>query len=313
MFDNPVSSPWQEQRALNGGFVNISIQTVCKGTMSDPVFTALSDPDLHLSCVIKSSKLISCSWKPHSSAHISFFYNLFDGNVDDDSHPLRECSHYTDSTRTGCDLRVNTYQFTQINVLLNGTADNRTIRNIYQLSALPLRLSPLNWTVKPSREQFHISWTPPEFSNVVWKYFIKYIDCTNTPVIKEIATGLSAELNRIPECSYNISIKGVVEENGGTEWTLDKHYDAVSGLNPMMFAVILIPLLMAALVVLSLIWCMKNKSKIFPKVPQPNPELFKDILNNKINTLDFYITKSEEEHLNHMNLEVDSKLIKSQL
>ncbi|XP_072315390.1 uncharacterized protein [Eucyclogobius newberryi] len=300
---------WHDEKVLNGGFLNMSIQTVCNGTMSDPVFVTLNDPDLQLWCIILSSNLTRCYWKPPSSADIRFFYNS-DGDDNNVSVPLQECPLYTNNIRTGCDLPVDPEE--PLNVLLNGTANNRTIRNIHHFEFLKLKLAPLNWTVKESKKEFHISWTPPEFPNYRWKYYINYTACSYTKDL-EIVTGLSAVLPRSPECSYDISMRAVVEYNGGTEWTRNKHYDAISGRDYILFAVILIPLLMAVLVILSLVWCMKNRENIFPKVPQPNPELFNDILNNnnKISISNFYMTKVEEEC--HLTVMVDYKLIKPEL
>ncbi|KAK7910135.1 hypothetical protein WMY93_014819 [Mugilogobius chulae] len=302
-----TSPPWDEYRVMNGGFVNISIQTVCDGTKSDPVIVTVDDPDLHLSCLILSSSLTRCSWKPPSSAvDIRFFYNLEDPNSDDSipTPPLQECPLYTNGTT--CDLQMKPTQ--ELKVLLNGTANTRTIRNIYQFSSLQLRLRPLNWTIRESKEQFHISWTAPEF-DLDWKYIIKYIVCNET-LKKEVPSGLSAELDRMPDCSYQISVRAVTV-NGVTEWTTFRRFDAVPSSNFMPLAVVLIPLSMALLVILFLMWCMKNKRKMFPKVPQPNPELFKDILNNnnKVYIPDFYSPSMEEEC--HVTLVVDPKLVKT--
>ncbi|KAJ0055912.1 hypothetical protein NL108_015608 [Boleophthalmus pectinirostris] len=282
------SPPWPERREINGGFLNISIQTVCGNVTSERVFTGLNDQSLGLSCAIKSSAITRCSWKPlreAPTANISFFYDLLDSDEEGDApFKFRECPRYAD--RTTCHLRMNLTQ--QLSVLLKATVGGRIVRNVYQLTTVPLNLYPLNWTIKATGELFHISWPPPEFAD--WTYEIKYTECSET--LSKESSGLSAELYRRPECSYSITMRGVSGSNGDTEWTPEERFDAVPVFNPMLFAVVVIPLLMAALVVLCLLWCMKHKDIIYPKVPQPNPELFKDILNNNI---DFFIPKIEEE------------------
>uniref|UniRef100_A0A8C6UG04 Uncharacterized protein n=1 Tax=Neogobius melanostomus TaxID=47308 RepID=A0A8C6UG04_9GOBI len=284
------SSPWHNAyRIIQGGYLKISIQTVCNSSWSEAVVVGIDDPDFELSCVILSSARTHCSWKPPDSARLSFFYSLQISK--DDMDTLRECPSY--NSTTGCDLQVKPNR--QINVLLNGTLGNRTIRNVYKFDYLKLSLPPLDWAVEESKEQFLITWTAPEFSDLKWNYKINYTACNNTsyPETQE----RSFKLQRDSECPYRISMRGMTRFSGGTEWTPEKHYDKASGPNPLLFAVVLIPLVLALLVVLTLLGCLKNKDRIFPKVPQPNSELFKDLMtnNNKINLPNFYFPKAEEE------------------
>lgn len=296
---NGTDEYWTHQRVPKGGFLHISIQTICSGRISEAVIVGLNDTDIPLSCVIRSSTLTQCTWDPPASAQLSFFYSLGKSFQEISKFDkLRECPHYN-SKRTGCDLKMKMKMKVAdqaIIVVLNGTLGNGTIRNIYPSKFVPLKLPPLNWTVKDSKEQFLISWTPPEFDSY-WEYIISYTKCNNTGSIEISDSTHSRELDRVAECPYRISMRGVVEGIGETEWTPDKHYGAVSVTNPVLFAVVLIPLVLAVLVVLSSLWCMKNKDKLFPKVPQPNSELFKDLINNnnKMNVHNFPFPKEEEE------------------
>uniref|UniRef100_A0AAV2KR03 Ig-like domain-containing protein n=1 Tax=Knipowitschia caucasica TaxID=637954 RepID=A0AAV2KR03_KNICA len=302
------SSPFQVKRPLNGGFLNVSIQTVCGDRESAPAFVFFHDPDLPLSCLRKSRKIIHCSWKSDPSAHIRLFYSF--PVSDDDMAPLRECPDYNEQNE--CELpqeRLNE----QLNVILNGTYNNRTVTNNHEIINLKWVLSPLTWNITASSDQFVISWRPPSgFDRFSWKYFLRFTACADTEEIE--VSGLSMTLRRSPECAYSISMRAIRDQkdNGWTEWTPEEAFEAVSSFNPMVLATVLVPLVLMVLVVLFLAWCIRNKKRVFPKVPQPNPELFKDILNNnnKMHMPDFYLPKVDEEC--QVTL-VDPGLIKSQL
>lgn len=290
---------------MNSGFFNVTIQTLCGSKTSEAVSIVRDYPDLRLSCAIKSSSLTRCSWKSLPSANLSFFYNLADRDSPFDK--LRECPSYN-RTRTSCDLKMHPKQY--INAMVNGTLSDatlsdrtlsdgtlsdRTIRNIRLYINVPVRLSAPNLTVKESKDKFFLSWTKPDFSNLTWKYNISYTFCDTT--LSNETSELQTELTRVAWCPYRISMKGVAVYAGHTDWTPDKYYDAVSVMNPMVFAVILIPTVLAVIVILTLLWWKKNKDKVFPQVPQPNPELFTDLMdnNNKINATNFHFPKEEEE------------------
>lgn len=290
---NTTSSPWFNYKALNGGFLRVSIQTVCGAKWSEAVFIGLDDPDLQLSCVIKSKTLTRCSWKSLPSAHINFFYKL-----EDDM--LLQCPHYN-TTRTSCDLQMNPED--SLSVLLNGTVQNSTIRNVYQFITVDVSLPPLNWTVKESGQKLLIHWTAPDF-DFEWNYIIKYKYCNYTE--ESTTTKLSVTLQRAPGCTYRVSMKGIFSDSAQTEWTAERVFvkvdlDLNTDFNPVfdssLLAYLLIPLVLAVLVVLSLLWCRKNKDKVFPKVPRPNSELFKDFINNnnQINVPNINFPKLEEE------------------
>lgn len=288
---------WYEYRALNGGFLNISIQTVCNGSSSEAVFIGLDDPDLKLDCAIRSSSLVHCSWKPPPSAQLSLFYNAATEPYSEVFDELRECPQYTE-LRSGCDLPVTTKHSIQdlsilpINLLLNGTLGNRTIRNVHKIISLKLNLPPLNWTVTESKEKFLINWNPPPF-NLNWKYIINYTSCDRPLVSRELSKP-PFEFNREAACSYRITMRGVVLYIGGTEWTKEKYFGAASEPNLLLLAVVLIPMVLTVLVVLTLLWIRKNKDRLWPKVPQPNFKLFEDLMNNN-NKTNLHLPKAEEE------------------
>lgn len=295
-----------EKRYLNGGYLNISIKTVCNGSSSEAVSVGLDDPDMKVDCAILSSSRVHCAWKPPSSAQLQLFYNVALAPRSNNFTELRECPHYSEQ-RNGCDLPVKTENPTldlselPINLLLKGTMGNRTIRNVRQIQNLrriepvPVKLQPLKWTVKASEENFLIDWISPAF-NKNWTYIISYIrDECNKRGTSEIRSLEKPpyELRRQANCSYDISMRGVWE-SGSTEWTAKEHFDVVSNSKVAMLALVLIPMFLAVLVVLTLFWWMRNKDRIWPKVPQPNSELFEDLMNNN-NKANFYLPKAEEE------------------
>lgn len=59
------------------------------------------------------------------------FPTLRPSDEDSMSPKLQECMNYTntDGVRTGCDLQVDTSDY--YNILLNGTLDNKLIRNTF--------------------------------------------------------------------------------------------------------------------------------------------------------------------------------------
>lgn len=293
---------WKEiSRPLNGGFINVSIQTVCNGLSSKAVFDGINDEDLELDCAVRSSSLVHCSWKSPPSAQLRFFYNAALEPTSSRYDDLRECPHYTER-RSGCDLPVKTrlsrhdLSVLPVNLLLNGTLYNRTIRNIHHITSLKMKLPPLDWTVTDYKEKFIINWTLPPF-DLNWIYLINYTACDNTWVRREKPEP-PFELKREANCSYRFSMRALVdvggEEKGGTEWTTEKRFGAVSDPNLAVLAAVLVPLVLAVLVVLTLFWCWRNKDRIWPKVPQPNPNILQDLLNNN-NKTSFHSPRVDEE------------------
>lgn len=302
---------------VNEGFLNVSAKIVCNSGTSKTVSVTIENPELvtGLDCAIISSSLTRCSWKPTDKAppDLGFFYSLeYANHPNPKSLPtLRECPSYihTNGVRTGCELQVDTNQ--SINILFNGTVNTMVVRKTKEFLFITVRAPPLNWTVEKTKDKFHIRWTPPDFPQFTWKYNISYSRCDQTTKYLE-REGTSALLNRDSACPYNIAVKAEAKGKGATEWTAQKHFDADRAeWNPMLFAVILIPLTLAVLAVLTLLCCVKNKEKIFPEIPQPR-DFVSDILdnNNKIGVYDLYLPNKEDEC--HITLVMDPLLNKPQ-
>ncbi|XP_023252385.1 cytokine receptor common subunit gamma-like [Seriola lalandi dorsalis] len=299
------SPPWSNYIVMEGGFLNLSVQTICNGKASELASLIVNYPEMvkNLECYIRSSKQTQCSWEAADpTTDLSFFYRLVDEDLTvsfgDEPSPLRECSSYssTEGVRTGCELQAKVKQI--IHIFFNGTVNNTLFRNTFTKDLLDnVKPPPLNWTVIKARDKFIISWIPPDIGNLTWKFQINYTECVNT-TIKTIERGTSAHLNLVAHCQYRISIRAK-HENSCTQWSDDKYFDADTDPKAMVYLAIIIPLMFAALAILIFVCCRKNKEHIFPKVPQPR-DFLSDISdnNNKSTVCDLYIPAKEEENCN---------------
>ncbi|XP_073331448.1 interleukin-13 receptor subunit alpha-2-like [Pagrus major] len=290
---------WMQRTVMQGRQLYLSVKTVCNTTQSEPFELNITYPELvrNLNCFIHSSKLTKCSWLPVSNApDFSFFYELADIYGSDDSDtPLQACSAYSytaDGRRTGCDLQADINH--DIQILFNGTLNNRTVRNTYtrmlKCYAKPL---PLKWTVIKAGDKFNISWIPPDFGELShWKFTIKHTACSKTTFFDRIDT--STELNVVPHCEQCLAIKVERKVTGGeSEWSDEQCFDSEP--NALVYAAIIIPLMFAVLAVLTFACCKKNKDIIFPKVPEPR-DFLSDISdnNNKITVRNLCIPAEED-------------------
>ncbi|XP_022608026.1 uncharacterized protein LOC111226971 [Seriola dumerili] len=301
-----VSPPWSSYIVMEGGFLQLSVQTVCNGKENERAFFNVSYPEMvkNLQCYVRSSKQTDCSWEAAiPTPDLSFFYRLVDEDFtvsvgDKSLPPLRECPSYssTEGVRTGCKLQAKVTQ--NIHIFFNGTVNNTVYRNTFTKDLWDdVRPPPLNWTVIKHRDKFIISWIPPDTGNLTWKFLINYTECVNTTT-KTIERKTSAHLNLVAHCQYRIRIRAV-RGRSSTPWSDEKYFDADTDPKAMVYLAIIIPLMFAALAILIFVCCRKNKEHIFPKVPQPR-DFLSDISdnNNKSTVCDLYIPAKEEENCN---------------
>ncbi|XP_044039057.1 interleukin-13 receptor subunit alpha-1 isoform X2 [Siniperca chuatsi] len=294
---------------MEGGSLQMSVETVCNSTHSKPALFNIMYPELvnKLECCIFSSKQSHCSWLPASQApDLRFFYALQNEDLgtsiyNDALSVLQECSSYsyTNSTRTGCDLQGH---FTQaIIILFNGTLNNKPVRNTFRKEFNKcVKLPPLEWTVTKTEDKFIIRWIAPDIVSLPdWKFQIIYTEC-NDRKIKDVEGNTSVDLVLVPHCPYRMAIKA--ETQGGrkiyTTGIDEKYFDADT--DPKMILIltsIIIPLMFAGLAALTFMYFSKNKEKMFPKVPQPR-DLLSDISdnNNKSTVHNLYIPAEEEDN-----------------
>ncbi|XP_040886751.1 uncharacterized protein LOC121176758 [Toxotes jaculatrix] len=301
------SHSWTKYIVMEGGSLNLSVETVCNDKKSDPVTLNVSYPVMvkNLQCYIHSSKDAYCFWEPANNPSVfGFFYRLLEENFsksDNDKSPLprlQECSsyNYTDGVRTGCHLQASIQH--SIDILFNGTVNNTFFRNTFKKYLFnDVRPPPLKWTVKKNGNKFEISWTPLDIGVDDVKYIINYTECT-TVKTQEILGRTSTELDVLPECPYRMAIKA---ENSrlhiSTPWSDEKHFDADKDPNALVYAAVVIPLMFAGLAALIFLCYRKNKEQIFPKVPQPR-DFLSDICdnNNKSTVCNLYVPRKEEEN-----------------
>ncbi|XP_061814982.2 uncharacterized protein [Nerophis lumbriciformis] len=269
--------------SMEGGSLSVSIHTVCQDKHSQPVILNVTYPELvsGVQCHIISSTLTNCSWRPLSlSPSLSFYYGLIDEVEDTASFDvkLQECSSYTrmDGVRTGCRLQSNARQ--SIYMLFNATLKETLVRNTFKKSPVPVTPRPLNWTVSEVAGKFNLSWIPPDVLHLsLWTFIINYTECDEEKV-KKVLGNTSVLMNRVAHCRYRISLKGL-SMRGETGWSHAKYFDAAKHANAMLYAVIIIPLLLAGLTFLTSLCCRRNKGHIFTKVPRPR-DLLSDVGSN---------------------------------
>ncbi|XP_068444125.1 interleukin-13 receptor subunit alpha-1 [Clinocottus analis] len=265
---------------MDGGFLNVTVRTVCGGDSSKPAWLSVDHPELvrNLQCYIHAATQTHCSWQAASPAQdLRFFYWLLNNDGSQsiyETFALQECSAYSGGG-SGCDLQADVHQ--TVHILFNATVNGTPATNTFKRdTADDVRPPPLHWTVTKIREKFHISWTPPEIKRP-WKYTINYTEC-GEPKIITIDRETSTELNVIPRCAYRIAIKAS-SYKGETPYGDAKHFDADTDPNAWLYAAAIVPVMLAGLAALVLVCWRKNKEYIFPKVPEPR-DFLSDISNN---------------------------------
>ncbi|XP_065806695.1 uncharacterized protein [Labrus bergylta] len=297
------NTSWSTRRVMEGGVLNLILQTVCNDTdesVNVEIRSAYKDLVKDLQCFIESSTLTNCTWlHATKTSDLRFFY-MFSNNdpnksLEDESQwtPLVECSAYTYGIRSGCGLQAKPTQ--TLFILLNGTLDNKPVRNTFKKSLL-VRPPALNWTVVEAENYFIINWIPPDvFSLDSWEFCIRY---TEGDKLKNITTKkvTSYKLPRQSRYQYWISIQAKKDENK-TPWTKEKYFSAATDPSAILYPVVIIPLMCAGLAVLTVVCCRKNKKALFPKVPEPR-DLLSEISNNNNKSVihKLYIPAEEEEN-----------------
>ncbi|KAG7240124.1 hypothetical protein INR49_027978 [Caranx melampygus] len=299
-----TDSPWTSFLVMQGGFLRLTVTTVCNNSESEAVVLNRSYPEIvkNLECYAIPSKRSQCSWET-VHAGVRFFYQLvrddFSNSLSNQSSsPLRECPLYiNEGIRTVCDLEATVDH--GIHILFNGTENDKLVKNTFtKLLSKKVRLPPLNWTVTKVGNKFNINWIPPDIK-AQWEYLINYTECNKSKDEIIVQGYVSYELVLVPHCNYFIQIQAR-NKDWSTPWSNIIFFAADRSdrdPNAVVWAAIIIPLVFAGLAILIFVCCRKNKDHIFPKVPQPR-DFLSDIYdnNNKSTIRDLYIPAEEEEN-----------------
>ncbi|XP_078137854.1 interleukin-13 receptor subunit alpha-1-like [Centroberyx gerrardi] len=291
-----------------GTFLDFSVQTVCNGHRSEPAVLSITYPELvkDVKCSYHTQRLTNCSWKPASHVpDLQLIYRL-QHRIKSNTYIFEKCSDYVykDGVKTGCRLHTDT-ALRSVYMLFNGTLNNTSVKNTVWIKADDCVYPPaLNWTVIKAKNQFNISWTPPDiFDPSTWWYTLKYTECGVEKKSEPQEGGTSMTLEYRSHCAYNISIKAT-KNSCGTPWSKEEYFgtsvtdpvvDQEEG--PVIYAAIIIPLMFTALAALTFVCIRKHKDKIFPKVPEPR-DLLRDIFdsNNDTNPVgQLYVPAQEED------------------
>ncbi|XP_062300818.1 uncharacterized protein LOC134005829 [Scomber scombrus] len=287
---------------MKGGFLSLSVKTIC-GDKSGVVVHNFTYPDLvwNVMCYIRSSRNYECLWLTATDVpDLRFFFRFPSQSSNADCTaplPLQECSSYliTNGKRTGCNLQDPIAY--DIHMVFNGTLNNTLVRNTFRQTNPLVRPPALEWTITEAGDKFNISVIPPDYRPSRWTLLINYTECGKEKhQLQELKTAF--QMPRLLHCPYYIQIKAEIDDGKGgwTPWSEKLSFGAITDPNPMVYAIIPIPIVFAALAVLTFICYKKNKETIFPKVPEPR-DLVSDISdnNNKSNVRNLYIPAAEEE------------------
>ncbi|CAG5929497.1 unnamed protein product [Menidia menidia] len=291
---------------MQGRILRWSVKTLYEGNESEsvvlnisyPVYRFLPELVQDLSCYSSSAKQGHCSWSPVSnSTDLSFFYRLVDEAGSSSSSNLKECSlyNYTGGVKTGCDLQTTTNE--AIHILFNGTLNNTAVWNTFRFETKDNVKPPaLKWSATKDGNRLNIRWTPPDVLSIdFWSFEINYTECDTMKSFKKQDV-TSHLVNHFPQCPYCITMKAV-SEKGSTPWSDLKCQGPDKDANLLVYIAVFIPLVIACLAAMTFKFYLKNKEKIFPKVPKPM-NLLSDISenNNKIAIPHFSIPTEEEEN-----------------
>ncbi|XP_031707278.1 interleukin-13 receptor subunit alpha-1 [Anarrhichthys ocellatus] len=312
--DEVSGQSWQLYFVMDGGFLEMAVETVCGKNVSElQVKVNVDYPVLvrDWECYIYSATQTYCSWHAASQAQdLRFFYWLTNENFlgpvveKPSSRPILECPSYlyNGDVRIGCELEANVHH--SIDILFNGTLNDTFARNTYKIMSIKVQPPPLNWTVNKTTDHFVIEWTPPDIP-LTWTYIIYYTECGQPKITPDI-TENPYNLSLNPGCQYRMTIKASTTR-GETLESDEKYFDRDTDPNAWLYAAILIPLMLAGLAALMFVCCRKNKEYIFPKVPEPR-DLLSYISNNNNNesTVHKLYVPPEEEDNCKITLVVDA-------
>ncbi|XP_058482191.1 interleukin-13 receptor subunit alpha-1 [Solea solea] len=309
---NSTSPYYTFNEMMEGGYVHFSVETVCNGRRSNKTVLNITYPEMvkNVKCFVYSPENARCSWDlAVPKSFVRFYYRVPNA----DSAPLQECPSYIyeKGLTTGCELQTNVTD--RVVILFNGTANKTFFRNTFSRRLKEdVRLPALEWTVKKTGNKFNISWVPPEFKFDFLRYLINYTEC-NKPLykeIKEVETTSYNQLEVVPHCQYRMTIQYEYESKYNrikTPPSEEKYFDAETNPHALIYATAVIPLMFAVLAVLMLVFCRRNKDRIFPKVPQPR-NLLSDIADNN-NKSNLHISAEDIENCKIM-LVLDSEVNK---
>uniref|UniRef100_A0A096M7Q4 Uncharacterized LOC103140605 n=1 Tax=Poecilia formosa TaxID=48698 RepID=A0A096M7Q4_POEFO len=287
------------------GLKSYSLQTVCHDKRSQPaVLNTFYPEDLVKSFdfYIISAKQGHCSWSPViTTPELRFFYHL--PNKSNHSAEIQECSSYTytDGVKSGCNLDATTRM--AIRMLFNATVNNTVVRNTFFWDDLKGKVKPPapEWTVKKNKNNFTISWTPPDVLRLEsWTFQINYNECEKTNQ-RPVAGTTSSKLERSSNCRYCIWIQAT-SEFGNSLPTDEKCFGTVVFLHPdrgSYLVYVVIAALVVTLAAISIACLLRNGKRIFPKIPVPS-NFFKDVIENDNEVKSFfrklYVPPEEQEN-----------------
>ncbi|PWA14805.1 hypothetical protein CCH79_00014516 [Gambusia affinis] len=280
-----------------GRHLSCSLETVCHAKRSEPAFLNITYPGLvkSLDFYMTSAKRGHCSWSPAmTTPDLRFFYQLKDQFVDGPpTVTLQECSSYsyTGGVKSGCDL--DTTARMSIMILFNATVNNEVVWNTFHLDELKVKPVAPDWTVKENKDNFNISWTPPDVLDLSsWTFKINYTVCgkEERPLS---ASGHSYRLERSPSCRYCMKIQAI-SDRGNSPETDEKCFDPDRA---SFSAYIVIVALLVTLAGISIACLLRNKKRIFPKIPVPS-NFFKDVMENNNESFfrKLYVPPEEQEN-----------------
>ncbi|KAG7256487.1 hypothetical protein CRUP_027225 [Coryphaenoides rupestris] len=270
---------FSEWHIMEGGVLNVSLVANCGGGWSQTAHRSIVNTALvrDLWCDLRSSNSTVCTWKPASSQHIPdlrVYYLKSKEHYEPcpHAHAEAECPEYqrdADGAVTGCVLpsKLQSHFF----FAFNGT-DARG---------------------NPARNTFER--TP--YQNLGdWKYIINYIKCGEHMPDLEITNGTTSLDFQLNGCAINISMMakwGIYHTAPGPVMSFGKDPNPNT---PKLLAGILIPVALAAMLLLAMVCFRRNKDAIFPAVPKPADFLPDMMSSNKaLNTMTMYEPAQEEE------------------
>ncbi|XP_077961823.1 uncharacterized protein LOC120822644 isoform X2 [Gasterosteus aculeatus] len=294
------------QYFMEGGFLQMGVETTCGDIHSEPVVLNITYPELvrNVNCYITAATKSHCFWSPASQApDLRFFWSV-DSGSGIPSSGIQECPsyNYTDPVRPGCDLEADIHQ--TIYIFFNATLMDTVARNTFSKDTLDdVRPPSIKWSVNKTGDKFSIAWIEPDIP-LRWNFVVMYTECSETKY-KTFGEVNSGELDLVPHCPYCLAIKAHIT-NRVTPWTKEECFDADTDPKAWKWAAIIIPLILVGLMALMFGCYRKNKEYILPRVPQPR-DLLSGISdnNNKSTVPNLYVPTEEEEENCNISLVAD--------
>ncbi|XP_061090260.1 interleukin-13 receptor subunit alpha-1-like isoform X1 [Conger conger] len=228
---------------------------------------------------------MNCTWRPTDGTRD---LQLYYWHEQMEMKALGSCGLYFNSgeDKTGCHLHGKLPDHTDIHILLNGTRGPSTLQNTFLLNPRKnLKPPPPNLSVSEEGHMLRLHCTPPDVFGDCWKCTYRYRSSRSSDWQEKYSspdTPVHIPYNR--HSRYEVQVMAVSKGIcgiGATDWSKVTSFGEEQPADwSSHMALIAIPVVVIACVILFLLFFKKVRVLILPQIPKPM-QLIKELINSK--------------------------------